>query len=272
MSHTLIIIPCYNEELRINLDAFKTYHDRLETKTIDFLFANDGSRDGTSQLIRNFIAKHDLGANWFVFDNPHNTGKAGAIRNAFHWSKKHIPSKVPNSNTVAVDFQKRAPIESDGNAVPTLYDWYGYWDADLATPLFEIHNMIRFRELFYPRKEVIFGSRILRLGSHITRSPLRHYLGRAFATVAYLLLKISSYDSQCGAKLMSRYMAEKAFGEPFISAWIFDIEIMLRVGEINITEYPLVEWVDVPGSKVKIAKEVVRIFKDLLRIKEKYNR
>lgn len=273
MIQTLLIIPCYNEESRIKLEVFKSYFDRLDIKNIDFLFANDGSTDKTSELIHSFIAKHSLQANWFVFDNPQNTGKAGVIYNAYHWAKTHIPSKTPLTNTVAVDFQKKIPMDMEGhNIVPTVYDWYGYWDADLATPLFEIQNMMRFRELFYPRKEVIFGSRILRLGSQIVRNPLRHYLGRLFATVAYLLLRVSSYDSQCGAKLMSRYMAEKAFAEPFISGWIFDIELMLRVGEINITEYPLVEWVDVPGSKIKIFKEAFRILKELFLIKEKYRR
>lgn len=272
MSQILLIIPCYNEASRLNLELFKTYHDRLDTKNIDFVFANDGSKDGTSELIRSYISKHGLQANWFVFDNPKNTGKAGVIYNAYHWSKKHIPSKNSTANTVAVDFQKRMTIENAGNVVPTLYDWYGYWDADLATPLFEIQNMIRFRELFYARKEVVFASRILRMGSQIVRKPSRHYLGRVFATVADLMLNIGSYDSQCGAKIMSRYMAEKAFAEPFISGWIFDIEIMLRVGENNITEYPLVEWVDVPGSKVKILKEAFRILKELFLIKRKYNR
>tara|TARA_B110001454_G_scaffold219057_1_gene249598 strand:- start:36112 stop:36930 length:819 start_codon:yes stop_codon:yes gene_type:complete len=272
MSQLLLIIPCYNEADRINLEAFKTYFDRLDTKNIDFLFANDGSKDNTSELIRSYISKNGMQANWFVFDNPNNTGKAGVIYNAYHWSKKYIPSKTSAKNTVTVDFQKKMAIGIEGNVVPTLYDWYGYWDADLATPLFEIQNMIQFRELFYPRKEVIFGSRILRLGSQIVRKPLRHYLGRLFATVADLLLNIGSYDSQCGAKIMSRYMAEKAFAEPFISGWIFDIEIMLRVGENNITEYPLVEWVDAPGSKVKIFKEAFRILKELFAIKAKYKR
>jgi dolichyl-phosphate beta-glucosyltransferase len=272
MNQLLLIIPCYNEATRINLELFKNYFEKLPTKNVDFLFANDGSKDGTGELIRAFINKHGLHAHWYVFDNPQNTGKAGVIYNAYHWSKKFIPAKNAHSNTIAFDFQKKVPLETEGNLVPTVYEWYGYWDADLATPLFEIQNMLQFRDLFYPRKEVIFASRILRLGSQIVRQPHRHYLGRLFATVAYLLLNISSYDSQCGAKLMSRYMAEKAFNEPFISGWIFDIEIMLRVGETNITEYPLVEWVDVPGSKIKLFKEAFRILKELFLIKEKYRR
>lgn len=243
MTSILIIIPCFNEEKRINLNAFHTYFESQGQGSVEYLFANDGSQDRTSEVIKEYIQKFNLAAHWTVFDNPHNTGKAGVIYNAYHSSKKH-----------------------------KSYEWYGYWDADLATPLFEIQNMLKFRELFYPRKEVVFGSRILRQGSKIVRRPLRHYLGRVFATVAYLMLKVGSYDSQCGAKIMSRFMAEKAFSEPFISGWIFDIEIMLRVGENNITEYPLIEWVDVPGSKVKIAKEAFRILKELFLIKEKYNR
>lgn len=272
MNQLLLIIPCYNEESRIKLELFKNYFDRLENKTIDFLFANDGSKDNTSGKIRAFITNNNLQSNWFVFDNPTNTGKAGAIYNAYQWSKNSLPIKKITTNTVAYDFQKKRPIESESNITTTLYEWYGYWDADLATPLFEIQNMLTFREQFYPRKEVVFASRVLRLGSRIVRKPFRHYLGRAFATLAYLLLKISSYDSQCGAKLMSRYMAEKAFAEPFISGWIFDIEIMLRVGEANITEYPLIEWEDRPGSKIKILNEAFKILKELFLIKEKYNR
>ncbi len=270
MSQLLLIIPCYNEESRIQLEVFKAYFDRLENKNISFLFANDGSHDNTSELIRSFIAKHRLQQQWFVFDNPKNTGKAGVIYNAYHWSKKYIPARDGSQNTIAIDFQKKVPLQDQSVTNPTVFDWYGYWDADLATPLFETQNMLKYRELFDARKEVIFASRVMRLGSRIVRKPLRHYLGRIFATVAHIMLNVGSYDSQCGAKLMTRYMAEKAFAEPFISGWIFDIEIMLRVGESNITEYPLNEWTDVPGSKVKIAKEAFRILKELFLIRKKY--
>lgn len=269
---TLLIVPCFNESDRINLENFKSYLLRTDTAHVDFLFANDGSYDNTSEKIRTFISKNNLQSRCFVFDNPKNTGKAGVIYNAYQWSKKHIPSKEPSDNTISIDFQKKVHVANDESTHLTVYEWYGYWDADLATPLFEVQNMFKYREQFYPRKEVLFGSRVARLGSHISRNPVRHYLARVFATVAFLLLEVGSYDSQCGAKLMTRYMAEKAFAEPFISGWIFDIEIMLRVGEINITEYPLLEWVDVPGSKVKIFKETFRVLKELFLIKERYGR
>ena len=48
-----------------------------------------------------------------------------------------------------------------------------------------------------------------------------------------------------------------AFRDPFISRWVFDVEILARLvclGNVNphvgIYEYPLFEWHDVKGSKI----------------------
>lgn len=255
MSKVLLIIPCYNEENRISLETFHRFHnpqsmsdssneDKLSSKNkISFLFANDGSKDHTAEKIKAYIDAHHLENQWFLFNNPQNTGKANAISNAFNWSNRNINE---------------------------TFDWYGYWDADLATPLFEVENMLTYQKVFFPYKQALFGSRVLKLGSRIIRKPLRHYLGRFFATVIFLALKVGSYDSQCGAKLFSQLIAKKALSEPFISPWIFDVEVMLRVGEDKIVEYPLIEWTDVPGSKIKILRECFRIVKDIIRIRTKY--
>lgn len=247
----LLIIPCYNEENRISLDTFLNFSKKNQAaesaaKDFFFLFANDGSKDNTSAKIQDYINKNQLPASWFLFNNPQNTGKANAISNAYNWFKKEHPF------------------------VHSQIDWFGYWDADLATPLFEVVNMLHFQDHFYPTKQAVFGSRVLKLGSRIVRKPIRHYLGRVFATAIYLALRVGSYDSQCGAKLFSKSVADQAFSEPFISPWIFDVEIMLRLGEDKIVEYPLTEWEDIPGSKIKILRECFRVLKDIFRIREKY--
>jgi len=44
-----LVVPCYNEERRLDLDAFRSFD--AGTDRIGFLFVDDGSRDGTRQLL-----------------------------------------------------------------------------------------------------------------------------------------------------------------------------------------------------------------------------
>jgi dolichyl-phosphate beta-glucosyltransferase len=236
----LLIIPCYNEESRLKLTDFEEGRklNLFAGIQLSYLFADDGSRDRTHEIL-NSHCKNTQGD--FVFTAPENLGKANVVQAAYH------------------------SIKSEN------YDWIGYWDADLATPLAEIPRMIKFLE-FYPTQSVssIWGSRISRLGSDIKRHLHRHYLGRIFVTLVSNVLDVKAYDSQCGAKLFTPGAAKLAFIEPFISRWIFDVEILLRLKELQIIEYPLLTWEDVPGSKVKVFKEIFRVGLDLLKIRKKY--
>lgn len=47
------------------------------------------------------------------------------------------------------------------------YDYVGFSDADLATPLWEVSNMLQYKDIFLPEAESIWASRVYRLGSHI---------------------------------------------------------------------------------------------------------
>jgi hypothetical protein len=118
--------------------------------------------------------------------------------------------------------------------------------------------------------DAVFGSRIYRLGARIERSFLRHLFGRAFATAAALALQVQTYDSQCGAKLFRREIVPRAFSEPFVSRWIFDLEIVLRLRSANVIEYPVHQWVDVKGSKLNVFSEILRTARDIVRIRTRY--
>lgn len=233
----VLVVPCYNEEKRLNLEAF----EEGAQGEIQILFVDDGSKDKTVERIQKFI----LGKpNLHIHRCPKNGGKAAAVREGM--------------------------LHIEQNSKLSSATWVGYWDADLATPLWEVPNMIQYAELYSKNVDSIWGSRVYRLGSKIIRSSKRHYLGRGFATLIAILLRVESYDTQCGAKLFRREHIQSAFAEPFISNWIFDVEIMLRLKGKHIIEYPLRKWEDIPGSKVKIGKEILRVFRDILRIRKKY--
>jgi hypothetical protein len=91
----------------------------------------------------------------------------------------------------------------------------GYWDADLSTPLEELQGMLAVFER-QPAARLVMGSRVRRLGSNIRRRAVRRLLGRIFSALASQILDLPIYDSQCGAKLFRREIAETVFAERFI--------------------------------------------------------
>jgi hypothetical protein len=130
--------------------------------------------------------------------------------------------------------------------------------------------MLQFHEMEGGGHDAVWASRIMRGGSHITRTFKRHLFGRLFATAAGELLDVRVYDTQCGAKLFRCSSIPQAFGEEFVSRWIFDVELYQRLGHDRILECPVLAWKDAPGSKISVFREFPQVFSDLLRIRTKY--
>ncbi len=233
----VLIIPCYNEAKRLDLDKFKSI-----CPDCYFLFVDDGSTDNTFEFIKN-----NLSENICVIRSAENKGKAEAIRHGM----LHL---------------KTLPFFEE-------IKWAGYWDADLSTPIEELRNFIAYYEIFNDRGiSAVWGSRVFRLGSNIERSFCRHIAGRMFATLVRVILKTGSYDSQCGAKLFKRELIGVAFKEPFISKWIFDVELLMRLNNYKIIEYPVTEWIDVKGSKIRLISPffIFRTLFEIFKIRLKY--
>ncbi len=233
---TCLIIPCYNEEKRLDIQEFVD----LCSDELLFVFVDDGSTDATATLL-----KPHASANWHVLSLDENKGKSEAIRQgALYIKEQNIDEKV---------------------------SWIGFWDSDLSVPLKEINNFYKYAEVFSDFADCIIGSRIKRMGSEILRSPCRHYLGRCFCTLISYLFSIQFYDTQCGAKLFKKELLDIGFFEPFTSNWIFDIELLLRIKHYKIVEYPLQEWNEKAGSKINFSTVGFEVIRDLIRIKRSIN-
>ena len=224
----IIVVPCFNEETRLKVDAFRQFNDR--DRSIRFLFVNDGSTDRTGTVLESLS---DWDPTRFAVCNlPINGGKGEAVRSGV-----------------------RSAIESEP-------EYVGFWDADLATPLEVIHQFCDVLD-DRPDLQVVIGSRVRLLGRSIDRRVTRHISGRIFATAASLALGLPVYDTQCGAKLFRVTPAlQHVFATEFTSKWIFDVEILARIvrldgewdgerSEAGIYEYPLDCWRDVSGSKLQ---------------------
>lgn len=231
-----LAVPCHNERGRLDIPRFAAGADAGDLRV---LFVDDGSKDGTADHVEKEIQGNP---NLGLLRLPQNAGKAEAVRQGMLKSLDDVPEA----------------------------EWVGFWDADLSSPLCEVGHMLRFQEMEGGCFDAVWASRVMRAGSTVERSFQRHLFGRLFATAAGELVGVKAYDTQCGAKLFRRAAARKVFNDPFISRWIFDVEIYCRLGHDRILEYPVKEWRDVPGSKVKIAREMFRVGGDLLRIRQTY--
>ncbi len=106
MKSTCIIIPCFNEESRLDVDAFCDFNG------FEILLVNDGSNDDTGNLINEMSSKNSQIS---YLQLSKNVGKAEAVRQGVLHLKDH-------------------------------YKTIGYLDADLSTSLQEMEQLIHIHE------------------------------------------------------------------------------------------------------------------------------
>ena len=237
---TAVIIPCYNEAVRLKTDAYIGFLD--DHQGVEFYFVDDGSVDNTLKMLVEMTA---ASVRCHVVKLDKNCGKAQAV------------------------------FKGVNEALKGDFKYIGYWDADLATPLYMIPEFIELLDT--GKYNSVLGCRIQRLGATITRKTFRHYQGRFLATIVSSILHLPIYDSQCGAKIF-RVTGDfrESFSVPFTTKWLFDVELIARLQKLNakhkgkfadtVYEFPLTEWHDVAGSKVRM-RDGVSAFFDLMKIK-----
>ncbi len=244
---TCIVIPCYNESGRFKTETFVNFLKR--ESDIDFCCVNDGSIDGTLDIIEKLSL--NFPGRIYCVSYEHNQGKAEAVR---------------------LGVQRMLALKR--------YERIGFADADLATPLEEIRRLAAILEQ-KPNVSIVMGSRIERMGVTIERKLYRHFTGRIFAAFISVLFRLRAYDTQCGAKIFRADIAKAVFEEPFLSKWLFDVEILLRVrsrySDYNriIAEIPLDVWLEQGNSKIRfthLLKMPFQLWKIYLRYRLRHKK
>ena len=217
-----LVVPCYNEETRLDTSAFLEWVSARPWRRL--CFVDDASLDQTAAVLDHLRAQHSRIA---VLHLDRNHGKAGAVR--------------------------------VGILQDSASDLVGFWDADLATPLKEVDRLIEVLAN-NPDLQCAAGIRVMRLGASIERSFTRRVSSRLFVTVANVLLGLPAYDTQCGAKLFRRNVAQSLFADDFVSPWFFDLELYLRLRELSpdleltqcVCESAVTEWKAMGHSSLRL--------------------
>ena len=240
---TGIIIPCYNEEKRLDTDAFLTFIK--ENSDYHLCFVNDGSKDNTDAVLRGMKsqAPNDI----TIIDVKKNMGKATAVRAGARYLYN-----VPSIARV------------------------GFMDADLSTDFKDFKDLVKTLKS-NENLSVVFGSRNSG-GEGIERNALRGLFSKVIKSFILFILGLPIRDTQCGAKVFSKSIIPVVYGEEFMTRWLFDLEIFLRLkaffGKQNvmniIQEQPLMRWVHVDDSKLGLKDSLV-IPAKLFQIWTKYN-
>lgn len=237
-----IIIPCYNEATRL---AGKVFSDFVNLNAgYHLCFVNDGSKDNTLEVLNALEKGNEEKIS--VYNMPKNGGKAEAVRQGvLHLVKdKH-------------------------------FDFIGYLDADLSTDFKDFNDLVN--TIQNSDYKLVSGSRISRIGANITKNGARQLISKVINLIIRKILGMSFQDTQCGAKVMAREVAENVFNDKFITRWLFDVEIFLRMKKFYgkdsvqqlIYEQPLKRWIHADGSKLSM-KDSMKIVAQLLKIASYY--
>ena len=230
-----IVIPCYNEADRLNKKEFQNF--ALRNLSYHLCFVNDGSTDNTLEVLHK-IRKENKD-NISVYNCKENRGKAEAVR------------------------QGMLHLINEGK-----YDYLGYLDADLSTDFNDFDDLVKTLES--SKFKIVSGSRINRMGADITKESARKIISKSINLIIQKILRMPFKDTQCGAKVMNYELAATMFKTPFVTKWLFDVEIFMRMRKTfgkkdaiaSICEKPLKRWIHADGSKLSI-KDSLRIIGQL---------
>jgi glycosyltransferase involved in cell wall biosynthesis len=238
-----VIIPCYNEAKRLRILEYRSFLEK--EKQVTLYFVNDGSQDKTLEVLNNL--KLSFPEQIHVISLKKNRGKSVAVRTGMNQALRDSRNKR-----------------------------LAYLDADLSTSLEEC---LQLAGEISNQKQFVFGSRIKKVDNHIQSKTSRMIIGRILANIISKMLRLSVYDTQCGCKILSSEWAVVVFKDPFLTSWLFDVEIFYRLIQTfgrekliyQISEVPLKKWINVEDSKVALSYGI-KVWFDLYKIYKHYEK
>ncbi len=233
-----IVVPAYNEQDRLP-DTLIAIADYLKTRDFshELLVVDDGSRDSTRDVVREFAASRPW-VRLVQYDDEHgralNKGKGFAVRAGIE-----------------------AAVGRD-----ILFS-----DADLSTPIEDMERLLP--PISRGVCDVAIASRALPESNLDVRQPAhREWMGRRFNKIVQALAVPGIVDTQCGFKAFRGDVAKRLFAMAQIDGFGFDPEILFLAHKYGYTirEIP-VTWRHRDNSRVNPLTAPFSMFRELLEVR-----
>jgi len=212
-----VIIPAYNEEKRLPVTLVDV-DKKMREMDFDYeiLVVNDGSKDGTAEVVNRF---ENLVKGLRLVDNEENHGKGYVVKQGMLEAKGEIRLFMDADNSTSVDqFMKMKPLFDKG-------------------------------------AQVVIGSRAIKGAELDPPQPIHKAIPGKMGNLFIQLFAVPGiWDTQCGFKAFNRMAAEDVFSRGKIDRWAFDVEALAVAKKLGykIEEIP-VHWVNDIRSHVKLS-------------------
>jgi len=225
-----IILPAHNEETRLPETLIHIENFvKTQSYSVETVIVENGSSDKTLEIAAIYAAGHK-GVLVIHEDRP---GKGLAVKQGM------LAASGKYRFFCDVDFSM--PIDQIPRFLPPQLE-----GVEIAIASREAKGAVRYDEPFF-----------------------RHFVGRAFNMVVWVLALPGIKDTQCGFKCFSAEATEKLFPLQTINGWAFDVEILAIARQLGykIVEVP-VPWYYQPQSKVNVVKDFVLTVQELLKVRK----
>jgi dolichyl-phosphate beta-glucosyltransferase len=227
-----LIVPTYNEARRIVSTLQVLRAEFRGQPRVEVIFVDDGSRDGTADVIATYIRDWPAAR---LIRSPWNQGKGAAIKAGVGLARN---------------------------------DRLVFMDADLSSDLDDLPRLIAALD----DADVVLGSRSIAGAkvSYTRDRSMRKVQSKFFNGFACALAGVVASDTQCGFKAFRADSAKLLFHLVEGKGFAFDVEVLAlaQLLDFRVVEVPI-RWVEADGTTVRPVRDPLIMIRDLLRTRRR---